>query len=195
MASRAIGRGSIKAASTPILESQRFAHSSSSCTTPYVRFPQPDLAVARSRRQRPLRGITGRPTRPRRTSGMGPGTDTLSRLVVSIMIGYQASDFISSLDTSISPTTRRWWCRRRPDHDRLRCFLAASERRLDRAQLRTGIERLARKEYGVTVWFSQHRLPFACSWRGVGISATRERIVAPVDRSRRDEIPPDAVQR
>src|SRR6516164_9609318 len=56
MASRAIGRGSIKAASTPILESQRFAHSSSSCTTPYVRFPQPDLAVARSRRQRPLKG-------------------------------------------------------------------------------------------------------------------------------------------
>src|SRR6516164_4994508 len=87
------------------------------------------------------------------------------------------------------------WCRRRPYHDRLRCFLAARQRRLDRAQLRTGIERLARKEYGLTVRYCQHRLRFACSWRGVRIRAARERIVAPVDRSRRDEIPSDAVER
>ena len=72
---------------------------------------------------------------------------------------------------------------------------SAGQRRLDRAHIRAGIERLARKEYGATVRFSQHRLRFPCSWRGVGISAARERVVAPVDRSRRDEIPPDAVRR
>src|ERR1700731_3868891 len=84
---------------------------------------------------------------------------------------------------------------RKPRQDRLRCFLAAGQRRLDRAHIWAGIERLARKEYAVTIRSSQYRLRFACSWRGVGISAARERIVAPVDRSRRNEIAPDAVHR
>src|SRR5271170_2231752 len=82
-----------------------------------------------------------------------------------------------------------------PYEDRLRCFLPACQRCLDRAHYRTGVERLAGKEYAVSVRSSQHRLRFACSWCGVGISAAREWILGPVDCPRRDEFPPDAVHR
>src|SRR5437762_6860362 len=63
-----------------------------------------------------------------------------------------------------------------PDQDRPCCFLTAGQSRFDRAHIGTGIERLARKEYGATVSFFQHRLRFARPWRGVGISAARERV-------------------
>src|SRR5271156_4627533 len=82
-----------------------------------------------------------------------------------------------------------------PYQDRLRCFPAAGQSGLDRAHVRTGVERLAGKEYAVGVRFFQDRLRFACSWRGVGISAAREWILGPVDCPRRDEFPPDAVHR
>jgi hypothetical protein len=39
--------------------------------------------------------------------------------------------------------------------DLLRCFLSAGQGCLDRAHFRAGIERLAGKEYGSTIRFSQ----------------------------------------
>ena len=78
--------------------------------------------------------------------------------------------------------------------NRLRCFLSGSQRRLDCAHIPAGIQCFARKEYGASIQFSQRRLRFPCFGSGIGISAACERVVAPVDRLRGDEIPRNAVQ-
>jgi len=51
------------------------------------------------------------------------------------------------------------------------------------------------KECPVSARSSQHRQHVTCFRRRVGISPSGERIIAPVDRSRCNEIPPDALGR
>src|SRR5216684_9230551 len=84
-----------------------------------------------------------------------------------------------------------WSC----GEDRLRCFQSAGQRRLDRTHIRAGIERLAGNEYRPTIRFSQGQLRCPCLRRSIGIGAAGEPVVAPVDRPRRDEVPPDAIGR
>src|ERR1700735_420190 len=88
------------------------------------------------------------------------------------------------------PTLRRWR-RPAPSHrrqKRLWRFLAAGQRRLDRAHIRAGVKRLAGKEYGAEVQPFQEPLRIAGLGRRIGIGAAREWIVAPVDRAPRDEL-------
>src|SRR6516225_7422090 len=87
------------------------------------------------------------------------------------------------------------WRRRGSVQDCLRRLPTAGQRRLDSPHVRTGIEPLAGKEYTVAVWFSQHRQRVTCFRRRVRISSAGERIIAPVDRSRCNEVPPDALGR
>src|ERR1700746_2548592 len=79
--------------------------------------------------------------------------------------------------------------------NRLRCFRSISQRRFDCARIPAGIQCFARKEYGASIRFSQHRLRLPRFGSGIGISAACESIVTPVNRLRGHEIPRYAVWR
>src|SRR6476660_927681 len=76
--------------------------------------------------------------------------------------------------------------------DRTRRLLTAGQRRLDRAHVRAGIERLAGNEDAVTIRPAQDRQRHAGPRGGVGVSAACEPVPAPVDRPRCDKVRPEA---